>query len=121
MTDNTRLRIAMQKSGRLSDDSRELLARCGIKINLHTQRLIAMAENMPIDILRVRDDDIPGLVMDGVVDLGIIGENVLEEELLNRRAQVKIHATLPCVVWISAAAVFRWQRRLMKPGMARSP
>lgn len=69
MTDNTRLRIAMQKSGRLSDDSRELLARCGIKINLHTQRLIAMAENMPIDILRVRDDDIPGLVMDGVVDL----------------------------------------------------
>ncbi len=42
-----------------------------------------MAENMPIDILRVRDDDIPGLVMDGVVDLGIIGENVLEEELLN--------------------------------------
>lgn len=64
MTDNTRLRIAMQKSGRLSDDSRELLARCGIKINLHTQRLIAMAENMPIDILRVRDDDIPGLVMD---------------------------------------------------------
>ena len=41
------------------------------------------AENMPIDILRVRDDDIPGLVMDGVVDLGIIGENVLEEELLN--------------------------------------
>lgn len=87
MLDNTRLRIAMQKSGRLSDDSRELLARCGIKINLHTQRLIAMAENMPIDILRVRDDDIPGLVMDGVVDLGIIGENVLEEELLNRRAQ----------------------------------
>lgn len=116
MTDNTRLRIAMQKSGRLSDDSRELLARCGIKINLHTQRLIAMAENMPIDILRVRDDDIPGLVMDGVVDLGIIGENVLEEELLNRRAQVKIHATLPCVVWISAAVVFRWQHRLMKPG-----
>lgn len=87
MLDNTRLRIAMQKSGRLSDDSRELLARCGIKINLQQQRLIAFAENMPIDIMRVRDDDIPGLVMDGVVDLGIIGENVLEEELLTRRAQ----------------------------------
>ncbi len=56
-------------------------------MNLHTQRLIALAENMPIDILRVRDDDIPGLIMDGVVDLGIIGENVLEEELLSRRAQ----------------------------------
>lgn len=87
MLDNSRLRIAMQKSGRLSDDSRELLARCGIKINLQQQRLIAFAENMPIDILRVRDDDIPGLVMDGVVDLGIIGENVLEEEMLDRRAQ----------------------------------
>jgi len=87
MLDKTRLRIAMQKSGRLSDESRELLARCGIKINLQEQRLNAFAETMPIDILRVRDDDIPGLVMDGVVDLGIIGENVLEEELLARRAQ----------------------------------
>ncbi|WP_340615596.1 ATP phosphoribosyltransferase [Xenorhabdus entomophaga] len=87
MLDKTRLRIAIQKSGRLSDDSRTLLARCGIKINLQQQRLIAFAENMPIDILRVRDDDIPGLIMDGVVDLGIIGENVLEEELLTRQAQ----------------------------------
>lgn len=87
MLDKTRLRIAMQKSGRLSDDCHELSSRCGIKINLQQQRLIAFAENMPIDILRVRDDDIPGLVMDGVVDLGIIGENVLEEELLSRRAQ----------------------------------
>lgn len=87
MLDKTRLRIATQKSGRLSEDCHELLSRCGIKINLQQQRLIAFAENMPIDILRVRDDDIPGLVMDGVVDLGIIGENVLEEELLNRRAQ----------------------------------
>lgn len=87
MLDKSRLRIAMQKSGRLSDESQKLLAQCGIKINLQQQRLIAFAENMPIDILRVRDDDIPGLVMDGVVDLGIIGENVLEEELLSRRAQ----------------------------------
>ncbi|KLN96079.1 ATP phosphoribosyltransferase [Moellerella wisconsensis] len=87
MLDKSRLRIAIQKSGRLSDESRELLSRCGIKINLQQQRLIAYAENMPIDLLRVRDDDIPGLVMDGVVDLGIIGENVLEEELLNRRSQ----------------------------------
>ena len=63
MLDNSRLRIAIQKSGRLSEDSRELLSRCGIKVNLHTQRLIALAENMPIDILRVRDDDIPGLIM----------------------------------------------------------
>ncbi|AKC32025.1 ATP phosphoribosyltransferase [Candidatus Pantoea carbekii] len=87
MLDNNRLRIAMQKSGRLSNESSELLKRCGIKINLQQQRLIAFAENMPIDVLRVRDDDIPGLVMDGMVDIGIAGENVLEEELLTRRAQ----------------------------------
>ncbi|HBO37054.1 MAG TPA: ATP phosphoribosyltransferase [Pasteurellaceae bacterium] len=84
MSDNKRLRIAMQKSGRLSKDSQELLKQCGIKINLQEQRLIAYSENLPIDILRVRDDDIPGLVFDGVVDLGIIGENVLEEEELAR-------------------------------------
>ena len=117
MLDNSRLRIAIQKSGRLSDDSRELLARCGIKINLHTQRLIALAENMPIDILRVRDDDIPGPVMAGVVSVLIFGQCVLEEELLTRR--VKTRVTLPCVVWTSAAAACRWQRRLMKRGTAR--
>ncbi|MFU2130893.1 ATP phosphoribosyltransferase [Gallibacterium anatis] len=84
MSDKSRLRIAIQKSGRLSKESQELLKQCGVKINLNEQRLIAYAENLPIDILRVRDDDIPGLVFDGVVDLGIIGENVLEEEELRR-------------------------------------
>ncbi|AAO26828.1 ATP phosphoribosyltransferase [Buchnera aphidicola str. Bp (Baizongia pistaciae)] len=88
MISNNRLRIAMQKTGRLSDDSKDLLTRCGIKINLHKQKLIAFAENMPIDVMCVRDDDIPGLVMDKVVDIGIIGENVLEEEVLNRQVQL---------------------------------
>ncbi|AHG60270.1 ATP phosphoribosyltransferase [Buchnera aphidicola] len=87
MFDNNRVRIAMQKTGRLSSDSIKLLTSCGIKINLKQQKLIAFAENMPIDVMLVRDDDIPGLVMDGVVDLGIVGENVLEEELLNRISQ----------------------------------
>lgn len=82
--DSKRLRIAMQKSGRLSKDSQALLKSCGLKINLREDRLIAHVENMPIDILRVRDDDIPGLVMDGVVDLGVVGENVLEETMLER-------------------------------------
>ncbi len=76
----------MQKSGRLSQDSQELLKSCGLKINKREERLIAHVDNMPIDILRVRDDDIPGLVMDGVVDLGIVGENVLEETRLERVA-----------------------------------
>ena len=84
--ESKRLRIAMQKSGRLSKDSQALLKSCGLKINLREDRLIAHVENMPIDILRVRDDDIPGLVFDGIVDLGITGENVLQEELLKRRS-----------------------------------
>lgn len=81
-----RLRIAMQKSGRLSQDTQDLLKSCGLKINKREDRLIAHVDNMPIDILRVRDDDIPGLVMDGVVDLGIVGQNVLEETRLEREA-----------------------------------
>ncbi|VTU06308.1 ATP phosphoribosyltransferase [Actinobacillus porcinus] len=86
MTDTNRLRIALQKKGRLSKDCAELLKQCGVKINWNEQRLIAYSENLPIEILRVRDDDIPGLIFDGVVDLGIIGENVLEEEELGRLA-----------------------------------
>ncbi|MDX3774971.1 ATP phosphoribosyltransferase [Chromatiaceae bacterium AAb-1] len=84
-TESKRLRIAIQKSGRLSVDSQALLTNCGLKINLREQRLIAHVENMDIDLLRVRDDDIPGLVMDGVCDLGIVGENVLEEMSLQRQ------------------------------------
>lgn len=83
---NDRLRIAMQKSGRLSKESQQLLNSCGLKITLREQRLIAHVENMPIDILRVRDDDIPNLIMDGVCDLGIVGENVLDEVRLERQA-----------------------------------
>ena len=86
MSNNNRLRIAMQKSGRLSKESQQLLKSCGLKINLREQRLIAHVENMPIDILRVRDDDIPNLIMDGVCDLGIVGENVLDEVRLEREA-----------------------------------
>lgn len=86
ITSSNRLRIALQKKGRLSQDCAVLFKQCGVKINWNEQRLIAYAENMPIEILRVRDDDIPGLIFDGVVDLGIIGENVLEEEELGRLA-----------------------------------
>ncbi len=85
MTSTTRLRIAMQKSGRLSDDTQNLLKRCGLKINLTDRRLLAHVSNMPIDIMRVRSSDIPGLVMDGVCDLGIVGDNTLEETALERQ------------------------------------
>ncbi|WP_343126603.1 ATP phosphoribosyltransferase [Buchnera aphidicola] len=84
MSLKSRLRLAIQKSGRLSCDSKNLLMRCGIKINFQKSSLIACAENIPIDVLLVRDDDIPGLIMDGVVELGIVGANVLEEKRLSR-------------------------------------
>lgn len=85
---NTRLKIALQKSGRLSDESLKLLEKSGLKINVNKDKLIAHVENMPIDILRVRDDDIPGLVFDGVVDMGIVGQNVLEEVALSRTGSI---------------------------------
>jgi ATP phosphoribosyltransferase len=86
MSDVKRLRIAIQKSGRLSDDSIALLKAIGIKLQIRDRLLIAHSTNQPVDLLRVRDDDIPGLVMDGIVDLGFIGENELEEKMLERAA-----------------------------------
>jgi ATP phosphoribosyltransferase len=91
MSDTTRLRIAVQKSGRLSDDSIALLKAIGIKLQIRDRLLIAHSTNEPVDLLRVRDDDIPGLVMDGVVDLGFIGENELEEKMLEREASQRAH------------------------------
>jgi ATP phosphoribosyltransferase len=86
MSDSTRLKIAVQKKGRLSDDSIALLKAIGIKLQIRDRLLIAHSTNQPIDLLLVRDDDIPGLVMDGVVDMGFIGENELEEKMLERRS-----------------------------------
>ena len=82
---SNRLRLAVQKSGRLSTDSLELLANCGIRVKSPKERLLLHSDNFPIDLLFVRDDDIPQLVMDGVCDLGIVGTNVLEEAALERR------------------------------------
>jgi ATP phosphoribosyltransferase len=75
------LRIAIQKSGRLSDDSISLLRECGIDILLSrgNAKLTARATNFPLELLFLRDDDIPGYIADGVVDAGIVGENVLIE------------------------------------------
>ena len=85
-----RLKIAIQKSGRLSDATMDLLKRCGLKNNQPRDRLITHVKNMPIDILRVRDDDIPGLVMEGVVDLGFVGDNTVQEVRLQREKTAEI-------------------------------
>jgi ATP phosphoribosyltransferase len=75
-----KIKIAVQKSGRLSDDSMLLFKECGIKFSNGKGTLKASADNFPIEFLFLRDDDIPGYVEDGVADLGIVGENVLLEK-----------------------------------------
>ena len=82
-----RIKIAVQKSGRLTDHSMELLTRCGLSYSRGRDQLICYGENMPVDVLLVRDDDIPGLVQEDVCDLGIVGMNVLEEARLELRSQ----------------------------------
>ncbi len=78
-----RIKIAIQKSGRLAEHSRDLLERCGLKFTQSKDQLFCYGENMPIDLLLVRDDDIPGLVSDDVCDLGIVGFNVCNEKKLS--------------------------------------
>lgn len=76
----TRLKIAIQKNGRLSEDSNTLLKECGIKFSNGAGVLKASAWNFPIDILFLRDDDIPQYVEQQVADIGILGENVVQEK-----------------------------------------
>jgi len=74
------IRIAVQKSGRLSDDSLSLIKECGIKFYNGTGKLKSTSTNFPVEFLFLRDDDIPGYVADGVADLGIVGQNELVEK-----------------------------------------
>ncbi|RTQ45701.1 ATP phosphoribosyltransferase [Hymenobacter gummosus] len=73
------IRLAIQKSGRLSEDSLSLIRECGIGFSSASSKLKTEATNFPLEILFLRDDDIPGYVQDGVADLGIVGQNVLVE------------------------------------------
>lgn len=75
----TPIRIALQKSGRLSEDSYQLFKECGIRFDYGTGKLKSVSSNFPAEFLFLRDDDIPGYVEDGVADLGIVGENVAVE------------------------------------------
>jgi ATP phosphoribosyltransferase len=79
LVDQSRLHIAIQKSGRLSDSSRALLRDAGLRIANGKNELTARVENFPADLMFVRDDDIPTFVSDGVCEYGIVGENVLQE------------------------------------------
>ena len=79
-TGRDRLRIAIQKNGRLSEPARALLGSCGLSWRESPDKLFCYGDNAPVDLLLVRDDDIPGLIDSGLCDLGIVGRNVLAEQ-----------------------------------------
>jgi len=75
-----KLKIALQKQGKLADGSTELLRKCGIKFSNGHGKLRTEAADFPLEIFFLRDDDIPDYVADGVADIGIVGQNILEED-----------------------------------------
>ena len=77
-----RIRVAIQKSGRLSEKSLDLLQSCGLRFARSKDKLYWYGKDFPVDLLLVRDDDIPRMLLDGVCDLGIVGENIAEEVML---------------------------------------
>lgn len=85
----TKLKIAIQKSGRLYDDSVKLLKDCGIDLKNGVNKLKTESDNFPMEIYFLRDDDIPQYVEDAVADIGIVGENVLYEN--NKRVDIVEH------------------------------
>jgi ATP phosphoribosyltransferase len=85
-----KLKIAIQKSGRLSEKSLELLQECNIKLTNGNRKLISVSSNFPIEILYLRDDDIPQCIYDGVADIGIVGEN----EFMERNYPLAIYQRL---------------------------
>lgn len=73
------LKIAIQKNGRLSEDSLKVLEHMGLELETYGRRLFATCRNFPVEVLFCRDDDIPGYVESGVADLGIVGQNIVRE------------------------------------------
>lgn len=80
IANNGRLKIAVQKNGRLTEDSANLLRACGLEFEFQKQSLYSPCRNFELDILALRDDDIPEYVQNGVADLGIVGENIVREK-----------------------------------------
>src|SRR6202049_3962852 len=116
--DPVRLKIAVQKNGRLTDSSLDLLSRCGLKYSRGKDQLMCFGENMPLDVLFVRDDDIPDLVQEDVCDLGLVGLNVLEEKRLELAARghparferVRTLDFGRCRLSLAVPEGFNWQR-----------
>lgn len=87
MTQEPRLKLAMQKSGRLTESSMDLLKKCGIRLTRSKDQLFCRAQNFPLDVFFVRDDDIPAFVANGVCQIGVVGANTLREKQLLEASQ----------------------------------
>jgi len=111
--DDNRLHIAIQKSGRLSDYSRQLLRDAGLRIQNGRNELTARVENFPADLMFVRDDDIPTFVADGVCEFGLVGENVLQEFALGEaEPRFEVVASLGfgrCTLKLAAPEATTWE------------
>lgn len=87
----SRLRVAIQKSGRLSEKSLEILKSCGLSFARSKDKLFWYGRDFPVDVLLVRDDDIPRMLLDGVCELGIVGENIASEVMLERESEAELN------------------------------
>ena len=119
-----RLKLAVQKSGRLTDPSLELLKSCGLKLSRGRDQLMGFGENMPLDVLFVRDDDIPDLVQEDVCDLGLVGRNVLEEKRLEldlARPRRQLHRAAHARLRPLPAVAGGTRRLQLRGRRARSP
>jgi len=108
ITNNGNLKLAVQKKGRLTDKSIELLKLCGIDIENYAERLVVSSSSFPLDLLLLRDDDIPEYVQDGVADIGIVGENVIVE----KKAKVELLHKLgfgKCKIMLAAPENLRFE------------
>ena len=97
-SDQSRIKIAIQKSGRLSETSLKLLEKSGMQFARSKDKLFWYGRNLPVDLLLVRDDDIPQLLLEGMCELGIVGENVAVEKVLEarrRRPEAKLEMLAP--------------------------
>jgi ATP phosphoribosyltransferase len=86
----SRLRVAIQKSGRLSEKSLDILKSCGLSFARSKDKLFWYGRDFPVDVLLVRDDDIPRMLLDGVCELGIVGENIASEVMLERDSEAEL-------------------------------
>ncbi len=90
-----RLKVAIQKSGRLTEKSLDLLERCGLSFARSKDELFCYGRNMPVDLLLVRDDDIPGFLAEGICDVGLVGDNVALERACQQRQETGQQRTTP--------------------------